>query len=80
MAKAKEYTIVKYHRGRKNEVTGTLEYLKDYFGYTLECGHSWNRRINPDPKTFKALVNALNASVRETQGSCWDPDYYSIPE
>ena len=80
MAKAKEYTICKYHRGREANHTGTIEQLTNYFSYTLECGHSWNYKINTHPKTIKGLINALNASVKETQGSCWDQDYYSLVE
>lgn len=67
--------VEKYHRGRYRIVCGPIEYLRDgYFGYTLECGNSWNPRINPYPKTGAALVSALNKSYRETQGSCWDRD------
>ena len=48
---------------------GTVEYLVDsVFGYTLECGASWNRKINPRPKTIGALIKALNASYNETSG------------
>lgn len=67
--------VEKYRRGRYSIVCGPIEYLREgYFGYTLECGNSWNPRINPYPKTGAALVSALNKSYRETQGSCWDPD------
>jgi hypothetical protein len=74
----KTFCIIKTHRGRPNEVRGTIPELIDYFGYTLECGHSWNKRIPLEPKTIKSLVNALNNSARETQGRCYDPDYYEI--
>jgi len=48
---------------------GTVEYLaKDVFGYTLECGASWNRKINSNPKTIMALVTALNKSYNEIEG------------
>lgn len=67
--------VEKYHRGRYSIVCGSIEYLREgYFGYTLECGNSWNPRINTCPKTGAALVSVLNKSYRETQGSCWDPD------
>lgn len=67
--------VEKYHRGRCRIVCGPIEYLREgYFGYTLECGCSWNPKINPYPKTGASLVSALNKSYRETQGSCWDPD------
>ena len=76
---AKEYTIASYHRGRCTKYTGTLSYLIDnVFGYTLECGHSWNSKISRRPKTATALVKALNQSVEETQGGCYDRDSYEL--
>lgn len=70
---AKEYTIIvtryQHHASdkyRKTEYTGTMEYLvNDVFGYTLECGHSWNNKIPLKPKTGKSLVKALNDSAYE---------------
>ena len=63
---AKEVTIIAYHNGRATEYTGTIEHLRtEVFGYTLECGNSWNPKINRNPKTAKALVNALNKSADE---------------
>ena len=56
---------------RTSETTfeGTLEYLiDDVFGYTLECGNSWNSKIPKRPKTIKSLINAINASYDETEG------------
>ncbi len=72
----KEYSIKTYHRGRESVVTGTLAYLTGYFSYTLTCGHDYNRKIPLKPKTFKSLVSALNRSVNEMQGGCYDRDYY----
>lgn len=58
--------ISSFHNGRETIYAGTIEYLIDRtFGYTLECGHSWNAKINLNPKTKKSLVNALNASANE---------------
>jgi len=74
----KTYTIVKTRRGNESETTDTLENLVKYFSYTLECGNSWNPRINRNPRTATGLVSALNKSVAETQGSCYDPDYYEL--
>ena len=76
----KTYTILKT-RTRNNttsESTGTLEELSKDFGYTIECGNSWNSKINRNPKSIKGLVSALNKSVQETQGSCYYPDYYEL--
>ena len=74
----KTYTILKTRRGNQSETTDTLENLVKAFGYTLECGNSWNSKINRNPKTIKGLVSALNKSVEETQGACYDPDYYEL--
>jgi hypothetical protein len=74
----KEYTIIKTHRGREREITNTLPELIDYFSYTLLCGNSWNSKIPTNPKTIKSLVSALNRSVKETQGGCYDRDYYEL--
>lgn len=63
---AKEVTIIAHHNGRETKYTGTIEHLRtEVFGYTLECGNSWNPKINREPKTAKALVNALNKSANE---------------
>ena len=76
---AKEITVRSWHRGRSHDWTGTVEYLRErVFGYTLECGNSWNKKINRYPKTGKALVKALNQSVQETQGSCYEQDSYEL--
>jgi hypothetical protein len=74
----KTHTIIKTRRGNQTETSGTVEELTKYFGYTLECGNSWNPKINRNPKTAASLITALNKSVAETQGSCYDPDYYEL--
>lgn len=54
---------------RETVYEGTIDYLvNNVFGYTLECGKSWNRKINDNPKTIGALVKALNASYDEIEG------------
>jgi hypothetical protein len=74
----KIFCIIKHHKGRENEVRGTILELREYFSYTLECGHSWNSKIPLEPKTIKSLVKALNDSKEETQGSCFEQDYFEI--
>lgn len=76
----KTFTIIKTRRGNQSEFTGTIESLVKDFSYTLECGNSWNPKINRNPKTAKSLVSALNKSVAETMGACYDPDYYELAE
>ena len=72
----KIYYIKKYHRGHYTIIKGTISgFVHNYFGYTLDCGHSWNDKINPEPKTYKSLISNLNKSFHETQGSCFDQDF-----
>ena len=77
----KEITVVKFYKGRETQFTGTVKDLvENTFGYTLECGNSWNRKINRYPKTAKGLIKALNQTVQETQGSCYDQASYSLAD
>lgn len=77
---AKEYTIIKT-RGRtgvKSEFTGTVAELVNMFSYTLQCGNSWNPKINRTPTTAKSLVNNLNKSVDQIQKGSYSPDDYEL--
>lgn len=58
----KTYTVIRSRLGGEREVSGTLEELTEYFGYTLEVGHSWDSRIPLKPRTIKSLINNLNKS------------------
>lgn len=72
----KKFTIIATHKGRDHEYTGTLtELISDVFGYTLECGHSWNSKINLNPKSARSLVSALNKSADATNS--YD-DFYEL--
>lgn len=54
------------HRGNSTIWAGTINHLNTtVFGYSLECGHSWNSKISINPKGVKSLVNALNKSADE---------------
>jgi len=56
------------HRNHSTIYAGSLQHLiKDVFGYTLECGNSWNNRIPRYPKNKSSLVSALNHSADETR-------------
>ena len=71
--------VAKTRKGRTTIWAGTVEELiTNVFGYTLECGNSWNKKISREPKTVASLVSNLNKSVDETQGGCFDPDYYEV--
>lgn len=68
--------IASIHRGNRTIYCGSIEHMNDrVFGYTLECGHSWNDKINRYPKTARGLVNALNKSAEECRRYS---DYYEV--
>jgi hypothetical protein len=67
--------ITKCHRDKETAFEGTLDELIQVFSYTLECGHSWNHKINKHPTTLKSLVSNINKSYKETQGACYNQDY-----
>ena len=65
----KTFKVKKSRGDRETIFEGTLDYLIDgVFGYTLECGNSWNRKINRRPKTIGALITAINKSYDEIEG------------
>ena len=66
MSTEKVYYVASNHKGRTTIWEGTMSYfLKNVFGYSLECGNSWNNKIPTNPKTVKSLVKALNDSAYE---------------
>jgi hypothetical protein len=75
MAANKIHFVESWHNGRKTVWSGTIADLSTHvFGYTLECGNSWNPKIPRYPKTIKSLVNALNKSAEECRrySDCYD--------
>lgn len=66
MAKEKILYVASHHRGMVTIWGATQEVMNhDIFGYTLECGNSWNPKIPREPKGVKRLVKALNDSAYE---------------
>ena len=72
MKTEKIFTIEKTYKGRTSETAGTLSQLIKYFGYTLEIGNSWNKKINTEPKTIVSFVKNLQASYEEKEASCFE--------
>ena len=72
------HTIIKHRRGNTTEVTGTLAYLTDYFGYTLEAGHSYDAKVSLAPKSAKGLVSALNRATDSLQRGSFSPNHYEL--
>jgi hypothetical protein len=64
----KKFTIIKTHNNVNLEFIGTLAELIESFGYTLECGKSWefekgNHKINDNPKSINTFVKNLNWAI-----------------
>ena len=79
MIKEKTFKIkISHSRRSDRSVEGTLEYLRNYFSYTLEVGNSWNRKINMSPKTLKSFVSNLNKSFEEIESSCFERTHIEI--
>ena len=65
MARSKYICVRKHHNGRTSLWCGTLQSLiRDVFGYTLACGHSWRSSISENPRGLKSLVLSLNKSYQ----------------
>ena len=82
MKKEKTYKIKISHTKRGDRIVeGTLDYLiNDYFGYTLEIGHSWNNKINRNPKTIRSFVSNLQKSYYEKEAACYERTFVELVE
>lgn len=60
----------------------TVAEAVEYYGYTLECGASWqhekgNKKINCNPKGIESLIKNLNnASDNTARNGCGDSYSY----
>jgi hypothetical protein len=77
----KEYTIIVDHDKRgKKEVKGTLDYLNNYFSYTLLIGNQSKSSINKNPKTIKSFISNLQKSYDEKEAALYDRTSVSLKE
>lgn len=83
----KQFTIIKKRfvgRGTQQEtdteITGDLDYLINYFSYTLEIGASYNPKINRHPKTIKSFISNLKEALNEKEGACYNRTLISLKE
>lgn len=72
------YTVVKHYNGREVVIERTLSDLIEYFGYTLQVGWSFDRKINKQPKTIKSFINNLNKAYAIKHGNCYDMPYVEL--
>lgn len=76
----KVLTIKTRGEDRLTEKSGTLEELIEYFGYTLEVGHSYDHRINRHPKTIRGLVSAAQKSSDIMYGSTFTREIIGLAD
>ncbi len=89
MTKAYSIQATRYSysgEARTSITSGTLAELTEYFGYTLECGHSYERergrkKVNTAPKSARALVTALNnAQENIARNGCASTSYSLVEQ
>jgi hypothetical protein len=67
----KVYKVLKVdQRGKELTIEGTLDYLKQYFSYTLLIGNQENPKIKKDPKNIKEFMTALQKSYSAKEAAC----------
>jgi hypothetical protein len=71
-ATEKIFKIEKIRKGRISIIEGTLDYLTQYFSYTLLIGNSYNKKINLKPSTIKSLISNLEKSLDIQEGACYE--------
>jgi molybdopterin converting factor small subunit len=78
--KTEKIYVIITNKNRESRAVGTLEYLKKYFGYTLEVGRSWNNKIKwpGDIKTIKSLESNLQKSYEEKEAQTFNRTMVSI--
>lgn len=79
----KEYTIkvtrhTNFGTARETIWTGTVTELVDIFKYTLEVGHSYDRKINTNPKTIRSLLTAVQKASDVKYGSTYTCEVYEL--
>lgn len=73
----KKYEIL-VERGERTTVwRGTLERLISAFSYTLEIGHSWDSRVNKNPKTITSFISNLQKAFSIKEQCCYNRTYIS---
>lgn len=81
---AKQYIITHTKSGSGRSYTSrplTIEEAIVYYGYTLECGASYqhekgNKKINRNPKTIASLLKNLNNASNNRARNGWG-EYYT---
>lgn len=83
MTKTYKIVCTNERTGRTYAQEGTLEELIKCYGYTLECGASYQRekgnaKINRQPKTIKSLVSNLNNAVNNSAANGYAGQCYRL--
>lgn len=78
----KQYTLImsRDHRDDKELRPMTLAELIKYFGYTLEKGNSWDKKVDRNPKNIGSLIKNLNRAEDAATGNGYSGTSYSLKE
>jgi len=76
---------VKHCTNQEYLMEGTLDKLVEGYGYTLECGKSYERekgnaKINRNPKNIKSLIKNLNNAVNNSAVNGYAGETYYLVE
>ena len=74
----KKYKIVIQKNDRERIVEVTLEGLIDYFGYTLEIGASWDKRVNQKPKTIRSFMTNIQRAFEAKEACCYQRTFIKL--
>ena len=81
---SKVYTIVRTNTRTGTVCTDSMPLCEavHFYGYTLECGESYqhergNKKINRTPKTIASLIKNLNAAVNNSAANGYSTISYS---
>ncbi len=72
------YKLKKTYKDRESIVEGTLQDLINYFSYTLEIGHSWNKKIQKQPKNISSFLRNLHDSFSEKEAACYGRTFVEL--
>jgi hypothetical protein len=69
---AQVFSIKQTRKGRETIISKTLPELIQYFGYTLEVGASWDKKVKRNPKNIASFVSNLQRAYEAKEANCFD--------
>jgi hypothetical protein len=69
---AQVFSIKQTRKGRETIISKTLPELIEYFGYTLEIGASYDKKVNRNPKNIQAFMTNLQRAYDAKEACCYE--------